>query len=651
MPTTRAPDTDRQRRPRTRWLLPTTGLLAALTGLMLVLLLAGAGGRTARAEPVEPTQVPILPTAPTPPPSSSPPSSAPTTAAPTTTPAPPPAPPAGPSFLDGFSGVGMVDVAGMAITEWVRGLVRTGLQTVLKLLGDTVLSTPEMAEMPRITELWDWARHIANALYVLLATASALILMAHESLQTRYAVKELLPRLVIGFLTSNLSLTIVGQAIVMANALSSAILGEGTGPANLVGQLNTNIVTQVQTAGIFLLLLASVLIVLIVILLLIWIVRIALTAVLLIAAPLALSAHALPHTEGLARLWWKAMIALLAVQIAQALVLVLALRSFFATADPTPGWIGIGTGALTFLVFLVLFYIEIKIPFWAFQQVWTARGGMLTSLVKYAIAAKTLGMLGLGKGARRGAAARGGGKAGRVAGGMVGGVRRGASPVVAAAVPAGQLAPQFVAKPTPAKAQRRLAEAQARIRTAGERARAQAIRSYGAPQATATPPPPTARISQPAPRTGSTPARTSTTPLPLSTTPVAGVVQPARISTPPAPMARPPRTTAVTPPRISTVPPSTARTPTASAPVSAAANPAAYTPARISTTPPRISHTPTPRPTPPPDPAAYTPGRISAEPARISTSTASAHVQPADGTEPSRRRRIRRRTNPSDPKE
>ncbi|GAA2779098.1 ribosomal eL19 family protein [Crossiella cryophila] len=642
MPTTPALATERRRTLRTHWLLPTAGLLAALTGLILALLLAGAGGRTAQAEPVEPTQVPILPTAPPPSSSSTPP--APTTTSPTTTPVP-----AGPSILDGFSGVGMVDVAGMAITEWVRGLVRTGLQTVLKLLGDTVLSTPEMAEMPRIAELWDWARHIANALYVLLATASGLILMAHESLQTRYAIKELLPRLVIGFLTSNLSLTIVGQAIVMANALSAAILGEGTGPANLVGQLNTNIVTQVQTAGIFLLLLASVLIVLIVILLLIWIVRIALTAVLVIAAPLALSAHALPHTEGMARLWWKAMIALLAVQIAQALVLVLALRSFFATADPTPGWIGIGTGALTFLVFLVLFYIEIKIPFWAFQQVWAGRGGMLTSLVKYAIAAKTLGMLGLGKGSR-GAAARGAGKVGRAAGGVAGGVRRGAAPVVAAAVPAGQLAPQFVAKPTPAKAQRRLAEAQARIRSAGERARAQAIRSYTAPKATASPPPPTGRISQPVARIGSTPTRISTTPARLSTTPIPGAVQPARISTPPTATVRTPRSSAVVPPRISAVPPNTARTPVPSIPVSAAANPAAYTPARISATPPRISHTPAPRPTPPPDPAAYTPARISAEPARISTSTPSAHVQPADGAEPGRRR-IRRRANPSNPKE
>ncbi|MCO1575208.1 hypothetical protein M8C13_05470 [Crossiella sp. SN42] len=557
--------------------------------------------------------------------------------------------PLDPSIWGGLSGFGMVEQVGRAINEWFRDLVHTGLQALLDLLGSTVLSTPELAGMPRIAELWEWARHIANAFYVLLATASGLILMAHETLQTRYAVKELAPRLVIGFLASNLSLTIVGQAITMANALSAAILGEGTGPASLVGQLNTHIVGQLQTAGIFVLLLAVVLIVLIVILLLIWIVRIALTAVLVVAAPLALSAHALPHTEGLARLWWKAMIALLSVQIAQALVLILALRSFFATADPTPGWIGIGTGVMTFLVFLVLLYIEIKIPFWAFQQVWVGRGGMLTSLVKYAIAAKTLGLLGLGKGART-AVAGGAGRGGRFAGAVAGAARQGTARAVAATVPAGQLAPQFVAKPTPAKAQQRLAQAQARIRTAGERARAQAIRSYTAPKAHATPPPATRRVTSPAVRIGATPPRASTTPARLSTTPVAGAVQPARISAPPTPTARTPRPTAVTPPRTSTVPPTRARTPVASTPVTAAPNPAAYTPARISATPPRISRTQPPRPAPPPDPAAYTPARISAEPARLSTSTPSVQVQPADGTASTRRRRIRRR-DPSATKE
>jgi len=91
------------------------------------------------------------------------------------------------------------------------------------------------------------------------------------------------------------------------------------------------VLAPLATGGIFLILLGLVVAVLAVVLLAIYVVRVALLVLLVAAAPLALVCHALPQTEGLARLWWRATIACFAAQIGQSLVLVAALRVFFVS--------------------------------------------------------------------------------------------------------------------------------------------------------------------------------------------------------------------------------------------------------------------------------------------------------------------------------
>jgi len=120
-------------------------------------------------------------------------------------------------------------------------------------------------------------------------------------------------------------------------------------------------------------------------LLLACIARAALVALLVAAAPLALSLHALPHTDGLARLWWRALGACLGVQIAQSLVLVAALRVFF-DADRAQV-LGIGSGRLAdLLVSGGLLWLLLRIPGWARRAAFGPRTGGLGRLVRgYAV--------------------------------------------------------------------------------------------------------------------------------------------------------------------------------------------------------------------------------------------------------------------------
>ncbi|TLP66674.1 hypothetical protein [Microbispora triticiradicis] len=46
---------------------------------------------------------------------------------------------------------------------------------------------------------------IANGSFILFATVGGILAMSYETVQTRYAIKEILPRLVVAFLATNAS--------------------------------------------------------------------------------------------------------------------------------------------------------------------------------------------------------------------------------------------------------------------------------------------------------------------------------------------------------------------------------------------------------------------------------------------------------------
>jgi len=264
---------------------------------------------------------------------------------------------------------------GQAITGWFSSLAVSALNPLLDLLGTTVLATPDVTQPGRVSELWGVAVGIADSLLVLLVIAGGVLVMTHETLQTRYSVKEIAPRIAVAAVAANASLAIAGVAIRFCNALAQAFLGQGVDPASAVATLRSLIEAPLASGGIFLVLLGLVLAVLAVILLVVYIVRVALVVLLVAAAPLALICHAWPPVDGMAQLWWRGFIALLAIQMGQSFVLVTALRVFLATGSSgaTFGLFS-GSGLVDLLVTLCLFWVLIKIPSWASRAVFNGRG-------------------------------------------------------------------------------------------------------------------------------------------------------------------------------------------------------------------------------------------------------------------------------------
>jgi len=309
---------------------------------------------------------------------------------------------------------------GHAIDSWFADLVKSAINPLFALLGQTLLSTPQIGGFSTVHDLWTGSLVIADTCYVLLVLAGGLIVMGHQSVQVSYAVKDIAPRLVVGFLAANLSLLLTGKAIAFADGMSAALAGQGLNPAAAGAMLRSLIERILGEGGMFFILLAGFAIALVLVLAIIYVARLMLTVVLVAMAPLALACHALPQTEGIARWWWRAFAGILAIQSAQALVLVAAMRVFFTEqwAPLIVGRLGdAGTATFEGVQLLCLLYILVRIPSWIYRRVWSAGGrSPLRSAARFVFAAAVLrrvapvlsGRAGRAPGGRAGTGGRGG---------------------------------------------------------------------------------------------------------------------------------------------------------------------------------------------------------------------------------------------------
>ena len=127
--------------------------------------------------------------------------------------------------LNGEPDCGLTNITGCiakAINAVFKGIAQAALNPILDLLGTTALSTPLLADLPGIGELWNNSWSIVLAAYGILILVGGIVVMSHESLQARYSIKEIGPRIPVAFLASMLSLFFSDKLIRLANALSTA---------------------------------------------------------------------------------------------------------------------------------------------------------------------------------------------------------------------------------------------------------------------------------------------------------------------------------------------------------------------------------------------------------------------------------------------
>ena len=298
---------------------------------------------------------------------------------------------------------GLFDITGhieAAIDSWFRDVVTSALDPVLTVMGHTLLATPNVTAQSRVGQLWRMTAGMADAFLVLFVLVGGAIVMSHETLQTRTAIKDVLPRIVVAAIAVNASLGVAGLAISTADSISESLLGQGVDPTQAAVVLRQLVLGSLASGGIFLVLIGAVVAVLAVVLLATYVIRLALVILLVAAAPLALVCHALPQTEGLARLWWRAFAGTLLIQVAQSLVLITALRIFLASGGPANLGIASTGGLVDLLVSACLCWVLVKIPTWVGRMVFSGsrRSGGTGRLVRDVIVYKGIKALAAGVG-------------------------------------------------------------------------------------------------------------------------------------------------------------------------------------------------------------------------------------------------------------
>ncbi|GIJ64411.1 hypothetical protein Vau01_119270 [Virgisporangium aurantiacum] len=190
--------------------------------------------------------------------------------------------------------------------------------------------------------------------------------MGHGTVQTRYSIGELAPRLVIGFIAANFAIPICRTLIDSANTITEALTVGDLSTPQTVAQLQNLIGAALgdQTNGLLALIAATMLAVLTAMLLATWLIRIGLLVVLVGIAPIALACHATPFTDPAARLWWRAVLGTLATVVLQVLALSTTMMIFL---DPRTNNDALGvpqdpTGTIRLFIVVCLLWVTIRIP-------------------------------------------------------------------------------------------------------------------------------------------------------------------------------------------------------------------------------------------------------------------------------------------------
>ncbi|MEV4516570.1 hypothetical protein AB0K00_47425 [Dactylosporangium sp. NPDC049525] len=257
------------------------------------------------------------------------------------------------------------------ILTWFAGKILECFDGLVGTITNALLVTPDVTTLPQVQALTGRSVLVVDLVFVLcFVAAGALTLTASGDDRSRYTAKDLIPRCIVGFVTAHFSQLWCAKMIELANALAAALTrddlgGDGELRPAAVTAIKTHILAaQDQTVGVLFCVCAVIILMLLGSTALSMITRFAVVLVLTAIAPIALACHALPQTDPVARMWWRAYGGTLAVPIAQGFTLYA--RQWMLTDQsnllfalgPIPGNSG---GVTNLFVIMVLLWTTVKV--------------------------------------------------------------------------------------------------------------------------------------------------------------------------------------------------------------------------------------------------------------------------------------------------
>src|SRR5688500_13654215 len=116
-----------------------------------------------------------------------------------------------------------MDALFTALVNWLARNAIDILKRLWGLLAGIVFVNPDVSNLPQVAAITARSQLIANTCFILAVLAAAVTVMTRDTVQARYGVAELAPRLVIGFLAANFAAPICKGLITGANTLTGAL--------------------------------------------------------------------------------------------------------------------------------------------------------------------------------------------------------------------------------------------------------------------------------------------------------------------------------------------------------------------------------------------------------------------------------------------
>ncbi|MEO3780490.1 hypothetical protein ABGB16_27485 [Micromonospora sp. B11E3] len=295
------------------------------------------------------------------------------------------------------------------ILDWLATAILATLDALFGVISSALLITPNVTSLPQVQALTGRSVLVVDTVFVLaFIAAGALTMTAGGNENSRYTIKDLLPRLIVGFAAAHFSQLWCGMLIDLANALTGALTTPEGDSDGALRAIKTHVTAgQGKVAALLFVVCVAIIAVLLASTAVSAIVRFAVVLVLTAAAPLALACHALPQTDPLARMWWKSYSGALAVPVVQGFTLY---AGQWMLTDPQHLLPALGLPVepgevLNLFVVMVMLWTTLRVPTLMRRYVASAGSGggvnMLGAAVRVLVVQQvTRSIPGLGRGLR-----------------------------------------------------------------------------------------------------------------------------------------------------------------------------------------------------------------------------------------------------------
>jgi hypothetical protein len=236
---------------------------------------------------------------------------------------------------------------------------------LLAFLTSGMFLSPDVTVLPQVQTIAGKCALVVNACYILAIIAVGIATMVDGSVEMRYGIKELVPRLVVGLVLSNFAVPLCAVIIEVANSFAVSMVGTTAPTTEAVNMARTHVAAALSdpSTALIALIIGLLIVGLMFTLFTGWIVRIGVLVILAGIAPLALACYCSPWPQGAAELWWRSLLGCLATPVLQAVAFSTGIQMLTDPHASLPILLGLpGSDVLNLLLVTVMLWLTIKIP-------------------------------------------------------------------------------------------------------------------------------------------------------------------------------------------------------------------------------------------------------------------------------------------------